>query len=175
MHSGALLYRRSNLLEETTLAMPTPAFRPIKTFILIGLVTLILYITLFYLIEQRRYRNGPWELTFSQVDATPALIINHPKLRLTNIMILFAEGTAVTNLPQTISFRQGQVAPLDLPFGKCIFLDTLFLPGTVTCEIFGNEIQILPRTMTINRRERPWQSHEKILLTNRPSATLPAN
>jgi hypothetical protein len=155
--------------------MPTPASRPLRTFWLVGLVTLILYIALFWLIEQRRHRNGPWVLTFTQIDATLALVIDHPKLQLTNVTILFAEGATTTTLPQTISFRQGQVAPLDLPFGKCIFLDTLFLPGTVTCEIFGNEIQILPRTMTINRREHPWRSNEKILLTNRPSATLPAN
>jgi hypothetical protein len=127
---------------------------------------------MFSLVEGNRRKDGPWELTFTQVDDTPALRVSHAKLNLTNITILFAEAIVPTNLPQTIRFQHGQVAPLDLPFGKCIFLDTLYLPGTVTCEMFGHEIQLLPRTLTIDRVERPWLSGEKILLTNRVSATL---
>jgi hypothetical protein len=155
--------------------MPAPASLPIKTFAAVGLVTLILYVTVFSLVENKRRKNGPWELSFTQSDNAPALIISHTKLGLSNITIVFPEAPAPTNLPQTIRFQHGQVAPtVELPFGRCTFLDTLFLPGTVTCEMFGHEIQILPRTMTIDRVERPWRSGEKILLTNRPSATLPA-
>jgi len=152
--------------------MPAPVSLPFKTFAIVGLVTLIVYITVFSLVESNRRKDGPWELTFTQVDNSPALHINHTKLNLTNITILFAAAIAPTNLPQTIRFQHGQIAPLDLPFGKCIFLDTLYLPGTVTCEIFGHEIQLLPRTLTIDRVEHPWQAGEKILLTNRISATL---
>ncbi len=153
--------------------MPAPASLPIKTFLSVGFVTLILYVTVFSLVENKRRKNGPWELTFTQTDNAPALTISHPKLGLSNITVVFAAATVPTNLPQTITFQHGQVAPtVELPFGKCLFLDTLYLPGTVTCEMFGHEIQILPRTMTIDRVEHPWQSGEKILLTNRNSATL---
>jgi hypothetical protein len=144
-------------------------------FLSVGLVTLIGYVTVFSWVESRRQKNGPWELTFTQVDTSPALSINHAKQGITNITIVFAGANTPAQLPQTIRLRHGQVAPFDLPFGKCVFLDTLFLPGSVTCEIFGHEIQLLPRTMTINRVEHPWQPGEKILLTNRPSATLRAN
>jgi hypothetical protein len=155
--------------------MSAPASLPFKTLAIVGLVTLIVYIAVFSLVEGNRRKDGPWELTFTQVDDTPALRINQTKLNLTNITILFAAALAPTNLPQTIRFQHGQVAPLDLPFGKCVFLDTLYLPGTVTCEMFGHEIQLLPRTLTIDRVEHPWASGEKILLTNRISATLPAH
>jgi len=154
--------------------MSTPQSSPLKTFAVVGLVTLIVYIAVFSLVEGKRRKDGPWELSFTQVDNSPALRISHTKLNLTNITILFAEAIASTNLPQTVSFQHGQIAPLDLPFGRCIFLDTLYLPGTVTCEMFGHEIQLLPRTLTIDRIEHPWLSGEKILLTNRVSATLPA-
>jgi hypothetical protein len=153
--------------------MPAPASLPLKTFAAVGLITLIVYIAVFSVVENRRRKNGPWELTFSQTDNAPALAINHPKLGLSNITIVFPEAAVPTNLPQTIRFQHGQIAPaMELPFGKCLFLDTLYLPGTVTCEMFGHEIQILPRTMTIDRVEHPWSSGEKILLTNRHSATL---
>lgn len=144
-------------------------------FLAVGLVTVIGYALIFSWIENRRRKNGPWEMTFTQVDNSPALLINHQKIGLTNVTIVFTEAGAPTNLPQTVSFPHGKVAPFELPFGTCIFLDTLYLPGTVTCEMFGHRIQILPRTMTIDRVERPWSPGEKILLTNRPSATLPAN
>jgi hypothetical protein len=148
---------------------------PWKMILLVGLVTLVGYVMVFSWVENRRRKNGPWEFIFTQSDNSPALLVNHAKLGLTNIMIVFRDAIAPTNEPQTIQFKHGQVAPFDLPFGKCVFLDTLFLPGSVTCEMFGHEIQFLPRTMTIDRVERPWQTGEKILLTNQPSATLPAN
>jgi len=156
--------------------MPAPASLPFKTFTIVGLVTLIVYIAVFSLVEGNRRKDGPWELTFTQVDNAPALRINHTRLNLTNITILFAEAMVPTNLPQTLRFQHGQVASaVELPFGRCLFLDTLYLPGTVTCEMFGHEIQLLPRTLTIDRVEHPWRTGEKILLTNRVSATLPAN
>ncbi len=143
-------------------------------FIGVGLVTLIVYFLVFSWVENRRRTNSPWQLTFTQVDQSPALLIDQPELGLTNITILFAGAAVPTNLPQTVRFEHGQVAPLDLPFGQCVFLDTLFQPGTVACEIFGYEIQLLPRTLTIDQVEHPWAASQKILLTNRLSATLPA-
>lgn len=144
-------------------------------FVSVGLITLLVYGIVFSWVENKRRKHGPWEITFTQVDNSPALLVNHAELGLTNITIVFAEASAPAHLPQTVRFEHGQVAPLDLPFGKCVFLDTLFQPGTVACEIFGHEIQILPRTMTINRVDYPWATTQKILLTNRPPATLPAN
>ena len=144
-------------------------------FLSVGFVTLLVYALVFYWVENRRQKNGPWEVIFTREGDSPALVINHPGSGLTNVTLVFAEANAVIAPPQTIRFPHGQVAPFDLPFGKCVFLDTLFLPGTVACELFGHEIQILPRTLTIDRIERPWRPGEKILLTNRPPATLPAH
>ena len=151
-----------------------PKPTPVRKILTVGLVTLILYIAIFSWMENKRRKNGPWEITFTQTDNAPALLLNHTKIGLTNITILFPDAVAPTNAPQTLRFEHGRVAPFDLPFGKCVFLDTLFLPGTVTCEIFGHEIQLLPRVLTIDRVEHPWQPGEKILLTNRAPATLPA-
>lgn len=145
---------------------------PLKTVLIIGLVSLGFYVVFFSWMEQRRYKNGPWEITFARQDDLPTLLLNHPKFGITNVVIQFVGGETTTNLPQTIRFQHGQVAPLPLPFGQCVFLDTLFLPGTVACELFGHQIQLMPRTLTIDQVARPWVSGEKILLTNRNSATL---
>jgi hypothetical protein len=152
-----------------------PQTSPWKIFLRVGLVSLIGYIAVFSWMENNRRKDGPWEITFAQVDNSPALLVSHAKLGLTNITIIFPDAAATTNTPQTIRFEHGRVAPFALPFGKCVFLDTLYLPGTVTMDVFGHLIQVLPRTLTIDRVEHAWLSGEKILLTKRPSATLPPN
>lgn len=143
--------------------------------ILIGLVSLVFYVSFFGWMQHHRYKNGPWELTFTQRDSTPVLLINHAKSGVTNVSIEFSGAAISTNLPQTLRFQHGQVAPVELPFGQCVFLDTLFLPGTAACEFFGHQIQLMPRTLTIDHQERRWISGEKILLTNRLSNTLRVN
>ena len=145
-----------------------------KQIVTVFVCALVGYLAVFYFIENQRRKNGPWQVTFTAVEGLSAVIINHPKSQLTNITIAFVGAAETTNLPQTVAFEHGRPAPFDLPFGKCVFIDALYMPGTAACEIFGHEIQLMPRVLTIDKVERPWKSGEKILLTNQPSATLPA-
>ena len=139
-----------------------------KPILIVFLVTLLGYAAVFNWIEHRRRKNGPWQMTFTEVAGAPAIVVNQPALQLTNITIVCGGAPPPTNRPQTVAFEHGRPAPFDLPFGKCVFVDAIFLPGTATCEIFGHEIQLLPRTLTIDGVEHPWRSGEKILLPNRP-------
>ena len=145
-----------------------------KQIIVVFICALVGYLAVFYFIEHQRRKDGPWQATFIGIDGLPTLVVNHPKLQLTNITIAFVDAPMATNLPQTVAFEHGRPAPFDLPFGKCVFIDALYMPGTAACEIFGHEIQLMPRVLTIDKIERPWRSGEKIFLTNQPSATLPA-
>lgn len=145
-----------------------------KQILAVFLCTVLGYLAVFYWIEHQRRKDGPWQATFTTRDGLPTLLVNHPKLGLTNITIQFADAIAPTNLPQTVAFEHGRPAPFDLPFGQCVFVDAIYLPGTAACEIYGHQIQLMPRVLTIDKVERPWRSGEKILLTNQPSATLPA-
>jgi hypothetical protein len=43
-------------------------------------------------------------------------------------------------------------------------MDTTFLPGTVTFQIFGHEIELLPRVLIIDHQERPWLANGSITL-----------
>ena len=72
------------------------------------------------------------------------------------------------------SFDQPRAVPYALPFGQCVFVDSTFLPGTLTFEVFGHEIELLPRVLIIDREEHTWQSNSIITLAPRPRLLSPA-
>jgi hypothetical protein len=145
---------------------------PAKHFILAFLLALVGYIVCYQAIEYRRTRNGPWQVTFTTNQAgVPAIFIDQPKLAITNVQISFAPVTPPpTNLPATLVFAQPRPVPYEVPFGKCVFMDTTFLPGTVTLDLFGHEIELLRRVLVIDRKEYPWQPNAVIALPRRPEA-----
>jgi len=80
---------------------------------------------------------------------------------------------ALSNQSQTnFSFRQPQPVPYPVPMGSCLFMDTTFLPGTVTFQLAGHEIELLPRVLIIDRQEHPWVSGSTITL--HPEPVVPA-
>src|SRR6266481_909854 len=126
---------------------------PAKHFLLAFLLALVIYLIFYYGIEHRRARRGPWQVTFTTNSAgAPSLIINQPKLAITNVQITFTAAPipSTNQAPITIRFSQPRPVPYDLPFGKCIFADLTFLPGTVTLSnLFDHQIELLPRVLII--------------------------
>ena len=59
----------------------------------------------------------------------------------------------------------------EVPFGRGVFLDLTSLPGTATFELFGYEIQLLPRGLIIDRQEYPWRAAAPSTL--RPAPATP--
>ena len=137
------------------------------------LLALIGYIIFYVAIEHRRTRNGPWQVTFTRSAAgEPALVINQPKLAITNVQVSFSQANSATATnPATLLFRQPQPVPYDVPFGKCVFMDTTFLPGTLTFRLFGHEIELLPRVLIIDHQEHPWRPDATLILP--PSQAAP--
>lgn len=151
-------------------------------------IAVLVYVVAYNAIERRRDAKGPWQVTFAQPEGSPASItINQPALGITNVQILLVASTnapdeggepssSKTSLrePVTLTFRQARKTPFDVPFGKCVFLDTVFLPGTVVLEIFRHQIQLLPRMLTVDGAEHAWQSESKITLSERnPNGAKP--
>ena len=136
----------------------------LKLFILPFLIALVLYVVGYSWIEHRRVRNGPWEVRFAVESEIPTIIINQPKLQIQSVRITFPGQDIVTNFSETMTFAHPRQWPYAVPFGKVVFMDTTFLPGNVTLELFGHEIQLLPRVLTIDRKEIPWQSNTNIPL-----------
>lgn len=124
-------------------------------------IAVLVYIISYTWIEHRRTRNGPWEVTFTNdASGAPTLVINQPALAITNLQITFPGETARTNA--SLSFRTPQPVPWELPYGKCVFMDTTFLPGTIAIDLFGHEIQLIPRVLTIDQKDMPWESGKTI-------------
>jgi hypothetical protein len=132
-----------------------------RHFVIVFLCALVFYTFSYRAIENRRTRNGPWQVSFTSVAGIPTLIINEPKLNIANLKIAFPSRTAAeTNA--MLTFDRAQPVPFDVPFGQCVFVDPTFLPGTVVLSLFHHEIQLLPRTLTIDKTEHPWQSDTTI-------------
>lgn len=138
---------------------------PLKHFVFAFLIALAVYVVAYSAIEHRRTRNGPWEATFTNDAGASALVINERKLNISNVVLVFpGQPPPTANLQ--LRFDTPRQVPFDLPIGKCIFMDTTFQPGTLVLSNFGHEIQLLPRALTIDRREFAWQSGARIILTN---------
>jgi len=137
-----------------------------KHFIMAFVLAVICYAFFYKNIEHRRTRKGPWKVAFAKSpEGWPQLVIDQPKLAITNVEINFPEQVAGSaDKLDTILFNQPQAVPYDVPFGKCVFMDTTFLPGTVTFMIYGHEIELLPRVLMIDHQERPWLPSNSITL-----------
>ena len=135
----------------------------LKHFLYPLLIAVVAYIGFFSCDRHLRERKGPWEVRFqTDSSARPWIIVNQPALRISNVKIAFPENRLlVTNLLTTVTFD----SPLkQSPFGKVIFHDLMYLPGTVTFDLFGHEIELLPRVLIIDHQEHPWRSDATIEL-----------
>ena len=141
-----------------------------KALIVFFVTVLVLYLGTFYGCEYARARKGPWEVQFL-TDSTgqPSIVIYQPKLGISSVEMLFhGEKTSETNVSKRVAFTK----PLQsVPFGKVIYEDLTFLPGVVTFDLFGHEIELLPRVLIVNKKEVPWRSDSTVELTvtNKPA------
>lgn len=103
-----------------------------------------------------RTHKGPWVVDFLETtNHEPLLVINQPALGIQNVRIQLA-GETVTNTQAGVRFEKPY--ELALPYGRVRFHDLTYLPGTITLDLFGHEVEMLPRTLFINTKERPWQN-----------------
>src|SRR5580765_1318196 len=99
---------------------------PIKHFIIAFCVAVAIYTVAYAWIEHRRHRKGPWQVTFgADANGIPQMIINQPKLGLTNFPITFAsEKLSLSSRPaERIIFDKPRPVPFEVPYGTCIFAD----------------------------------------------------
>ncbi len=132
----------------------------IKHFALAFLLAALCYVVFNRNITDRRLRNGPWQVTFTTnaTNNTPLLVINQPKLAITNVEINFVDEVNLLTNPVKMTFRQPEPVPYPVPFGQCIAMDTRYLPGAVTFQLFGHTIELRPRALAIDTQEHPWSS-----------------
>ncbi len=139
------------------------------------LIVLVLYFAGYYGLEHMRVRKGPWVVTFEpgpvgSAAGAPAMVVHQAALGISGVRLVFHDERA-TNLAGTVRFDG---VAKEAIFGRVIYEDLTFLPGVVTLNVFGHEIELLPRVLYVNRREIPWQSGTSIDLwpTNKPAVPL---
>jgi hypothetical protein len=139
-----------------------------KSIALLFFIILVAYLGVFYGLEHLRHRKGAWEVEFRVSDRKePLAIVSQPGLGLSDVKLVF-HGESTTNSPGTVRFDKVQQRAL---FGKVIYEDLTFLPGVVTFDLFGHEIELLPRVLIVNKKEIQWRSGETVELwpTNKPA------
>src|SRR5277367_6523793 len=62
---------------------------PLKQFLAVFIISLVLYIAAYSAIEHRRTRHGPWTVTFTNLAGAPALVIDERRLSISNVILSF--------------------------------------------------------------------------------------
>ena len=142
----------------------------LKNVALVFLASLALYVVAYGCDSHLRLRHGPWQVTFTaETNGAPAILIRQPKLGVEEFKIIFAgEQLPASFRSRTVVFDSPALTP---PFGQWVFDDLMWLPGTVTLNLFGHGVQLLPRTLTVDVKEHPWQP--RVTLTVTPEEKRP--
>jgi hypothetical protein len=120
------------------------------------IIAVVFYVVVFGWIEHRRVFKGPWIVAFeTDGQGRPSLVISEPKLNISQTVTFPTQKIAGTRLHQGEQFDE---AVTNLPFGSMVFQDPTFLPGTVMMNLFGHQVQLLPRILTIDKKEIPWRT-----------------
>lgn len=139
-----------------------------KSIVLLFPIVLVAYLGVFYGLEHLRHRKGPWEVEFrTNSQGEPTILVSQRDAGLNGATLVF-HGEQTTNDPGRVVFDRVQQKAA---FGKVIYEDLTFLPGVVTFDLFGHEVELLPRTLIVNKKEIPWTSGAIIDLwpTNKPA------
>jgi hypothetical protein len=168
--------RDPNLALALDPALNQPTVRPskgaftIKAVLVFFAALALVYLGVFYGIEYMNYRKGPWELDFStNGTGTPIVIIHQPHFEISGFLLIFRGDSVLrTNLPQRVALERPRTT---VPFGKIIYADVRTLPGIVTFDFFGHEIELAPRLLVVNRQRLKWNQQNRIELwpTNKPA------
>ena len=140
-----------------------------KHLLIAFVIALVAYVGFYQLDKWLRLRRGPWLVTFASEQGTPVLKVSEPRLNIADVQIAFP-GESVTNTAP-VAWTFDDVSKTNLPFGKIIFHDLTYLPGTMTMNLFGHEIELLPRTLVVNRKEVAWENGRTVTL--KPEEKLP--
>lgn len=139
---------------------------PWKATVLLFVAVVLAYLAVFNGIEYARKRKGPWEVEFTATpEGRPLLLITQAYSRVFTVLEFPDEKVNVDSA--TVVFdRPKKGKP---PFGKVIYEDLTFLPGVVTFDLFGHEVELLPRVLIVNKKELQWHAtgHVQLWTTNK--------
>jgi hypothetical protein len=131
-------------------------------------LALALYVIGFWGAQYLRERKGAWVVEFAtDPSGRPSLAVFQESLGVRGVRLVFPDAR-IEPMPavQRVVFDAPDKASA-LPFGAVTFLDTTFLPGTVTLGLFGHEVELLPRVLIIDKQEHVWARELKLEVRGR--------
>ncbi|MEP6662646.1 MAG: hypothetical protein ABJC04_03180 [Verrucomicrobiota bacterium] len=135
-----------------------------KSLIALFASVLAIYFVVFGLIQHQRTFRGPWNVTFStDAEGIPKLLVEHIHLQISEQIFFPEMKMDVTNLSQKMVFDDP--TKTNAPFGEIVFQDLTFLPGTVTFNFSGHEVELLPRRLSVDKKEYLWKKGDVISVT----------
>jgi hypothetical protein len=142
---------------------------PWKQTLILFVAVLVVYLAVFNGIEWSRHRKGPWQVEFTATSegGHPLLLITQAYHKVFTVIEFPDEKVDIGS--QTVVFdRPKKQKP---PFGKVIYEDLTFLPGVVTFDLFGHEVELLPRVLIVNKKQLFWHDigHVQLWATNKPA------
>lgn len=137
----------------------------LRIFLIPFVAALVIYFTGFFGVEYMRYRKGPWDVEFSSTDGFASIVVNQESLGIENVTIVLDDEFVQAGFTNSIEYyEEPREVPFPVPHGRVVYLDMTFLPGTVTYDLHGHAIELLPRALLINGREYEWETGSKIVL-----------
>lgn len=137
----------------------------LRIFLIPLAAALTIYFVGFFGVEYMRHRKGPWEVTFSSSDGFAAIVVNQAKLGIADVTIVLSNDMVAAGFAESVeTYSEPREVPFDVPHGRVVYVDMTFLPGTVTYDLQGHAIELLPRALLINGREYPWENGQHIVL-----------
>jgi hypothetical protein len=148
---------------------PPPRDNILKHAAIAFVAALVVYVGFYSCDAHLRTRKGPWVVEFTQTtNQEPLLVISQEGLGIKNVRVVL-EGDTVTNAAGVLRFEHP--ARLGTPYGRVRFHDLTYLPGTITLDVYGHEIELLPRTLFLNTKEVPWRNDSVFVLS--PTNKIP--
>ena len=130
--------------------------RLLKHLAISGVMAVIFYFAAYGWFEHRRTFKAPWEVAFlADAAGTPSLLISQTNLHISQTILFPGQTVQPAAFSRSIVFGP---EPPDLPFGELLYQDPTFLPGTVTMRLFGHNVELLPRVLSIDKQEYAWRS-----------------
>jgi hypothetical protein len=127
-----------------------------KSVVLTFVIALIFYILAWSWMSRRQVGQGPWQVTFGTNTAgVPQIIITQNALGISNVVVRFEGETAGTNALNTVAFSKPK---MPTPFGRVVYDDLMFQPGSVALDCFGHVVEMLPRNLGLNGQPNEWRS-----------------
>jgi hypothetical protein len=144
-----------------------------KSVVLTFCLALVFYVLAWSWMARKQTGKGPWQVEFTTNGmGVPQLVISQPALGLSNVTVRFEqERLAPTNGVGAVAFLQPRMT---VPYGRVIYDDLMFQPGSVALDCFGHVVEMVPRDLILNGSPVPWRSNSEhpLLPTNKIPAEV---